>query len=180
MKLTGRRGGIVLAGALIACAAGLLPSVALASPGQPARADAPACSASSTLVWLGLNPDGAAAGTTFYPIEFTNVSRHTCTLYGYPGVAAINGSGRRVGPAAGHGGARHLVTLRRGQTTHALLGIVDAGILCSGRRAFTAAGLQVYPPNQSVKQPIDSFTFRACKTKVYMHVISVQGGLGIP
>jgi Protein of unknown function (DUF4232) len=179
MKLSGRRGRLVFAGAAIACAAGLLPSVALASAGQP-TADAPACTASSTLVWLGLNPDGAALGTTYYPIEFTNVSHHTCTLFGYPGVAAINGTGQRVGPAAGHGGARHLVTLRRGQTTHALLGIVDAGILCTGRHAFTAAGLQVYPPNQSVKQPINSFTFRGCKNKVYMHVTSVQGGLGIP
>lgn len=43
---------------------------------------------------------GAAAGHTYLPIQFTNVGTESCTLYGYPGVSAVE-NGQQVGlPAA--------------------------------------------------------------------------------
>ena len=44
----------------------------------------------------------------------------------------------------------------------------------------TAAGLQVYPPNQTARQLIHSFTFIACPHKVYLHVYPVTPGIGVP
>jgi hypothetical protein len=182
MNLAIRARRRIIAAVAIICSAVLLPAVALASSGGPgprARAAAAACSAASVEVWLGLNPDGATAGTTFYPLEFSNISKHACSLFGYPGVSAVGSSGHRIGPPAEHGGPRHRVTLQPGRTAHALLGIVQAGFI-SGCHGAKGAGLEVFPPGQTVRQPIDSFSFPACKSKVFMHVMSVQSGIGIP
>src|SRR5437763_2774112 len=46
------------------------------------------CTTSSLEVWPGVGPGGAAAGSTYMPIEFTNTGSVSCTLHGYPGVSA--------------------------------------------------------------------------------------------
>ena len=73
-----------LAGAAVACAA-LLTAVAAPAPAGAARA--PRCATSGLVVWLDTQGDGAA-GSIYYKLELTNLSRHTCTLLGYPGVSA--------------------------------------------------------------------------------------------
>jgi hypothetical protein len=171
--------------AAIACGAVMLPAVALAAsaaPGSHAEAAAvPQCHASNIEVWLGLNPDGAAAGTTFYPLEFTNdgFRTRTCYLAGSPSVFAINAKGQRTGPVVRGSDRGHKIILKPGQTANAELGIVDAGII-SGCGQVTAAGLEVTPPGQTASQPINSFTFPACKNKQYMHGADVVFGVGIP
>src|SRR5579871_6870941 len=35
---------------------------------------------------LAVGQQNGAAGTLYYPVDFTNVSSAACTLYGYPGV----------------------------------------------------------------------------------------------
>jgi hypothetical protein len=178
MNLTNRSRRII-ATAAVACAALLVPAVALAS--SPARSQVPACGngSDSTLVWLALAPN-AASGTTYYPVEFANVGTHACTLYGYPGVSAVTGSGKRIGPAAGRFGATpHVVTLQPNQSAHALLGIVTDGTV-RGCHAATGGGLAVYPPGQTVRQVVPDFTFPACTNKVFMHVYPVTPGIGVP
>jgi Protein of unknown function (DUF4232) len=44
-------------------------------------------------------PGGAAAGNVSQVIRFVNVSRSTCSLTGYPGIAALNASGAQVAQA---------------------------------------------------------------------------------
>ena len=45
------------------------------------------------------------------------------------------------------------MTLAHGATTHALVGIVDPGVILASRCGpVTAAGLRVYPPNQERSQ----------------------------
>lgn len=181
VRLTHRAGRRIVAAASIAGAAALLPAVALAAPGGHAHVT-PAtsqCRAANTTVWLGLNADGATAGTTYYPIEFTNTGHSACWLYGYPGVSAVNSSGHRIGPAASHSGTRHTVTLRAGGSAHALLGIVQAGFI-DGCHHARGGGLEVYPPGQTSRKPIDSFTFPVCTNKVFMHVGPVRAGLMVP
>ena len=95
LRISGRKR--LVAAAAIGCAALVGPAVALAAPAGAQPAAVGRCSAASTEVWLGLNPDGATAGTTYYPLEFTNVSRHSCTLAGYPAVWAANSSEHRFG-----------------------------------------------------------------------------------
>ena len=50
---------------------------------------AAACVGSELDVWLNTRGDGAA-GSTFYALEFTNLSSHSCTLTGFPRVSAID------------------------------------------------------------------------------------------
>lgn len=184
MKFLNRRPGWRLmagAAAAVACCAAVVPAVAEASSAAPAAPQVAQCTGGNTYVWLALAPNGAA-GTIYYPIEFTNLGAHACWLYGYPGVSAVTSKGGRVGPPAGRFGQPpkpHKVTLGHNQTAHALLGIIENGII-GGCHAATGGGLSVYPPGQTEKQGIFNFTFPVCKNKVYMHVYPVQAGIGVP
>jgi hypothetical protein len=66
-----------------------------------------------------------------------------------------------------------------GATATAVLGITDVGAF-SPRQCgpVTAAGLRVYPPNQTVSSVVP-FPFRGCSRRgpVYLHVESVQKGI---
>jgi hypothetical protein len=175
----------IIAAAILSCSGILMPAAALAAPATsagPVRASAAAaaqqCTGGNTVVWLGL-PGSGAAGSIFYQLEFSNVGRRTCWLYGYPGVSAINGNGSRVGPAASHSGRRRLVTLSPGATGHAVLQIVEAGNI-AGCHIKTAAGLKVYAPGQRRANIIGGFSFQACSNKRVLSVGPVRPGTGIP
>jgi Protein of unknown function (DUF4232) len=172
----------LIAAVALVCCASLLPGSALASAGAPRRssaaAGAPPCSATSTRVWLGLGLGGGTAGTVYYPLEFSNVGRASCTLYGYPGVSAYGGAVKQVGLPARRNGRHSLtVTIAPGATAHAILGIVDWGAVCS--RSVGAAGLKVYPPGQRVAQEIP-FSFPVCAHASVLVVGPLNAGVGIP
>jgi hypothetical protein len=155
---------LLSAGAL-ACAAALVPAAALAAPGAGAHAGltaTPACTTSGLDIWLNTQGNGAA-GTIYYNLEFTNLSGSTCTLFGYPGVSATNLTGTQLGSAAVRIGATpHTVTLANGATATALVGIVQGGIFPPAQCGpVTAAGLRVYPPNQTQSKRVP-FPFAAC------------------
>ncbi len=108
-----------------------------------------ACATSALKVSLG-QPNGAA-GTTFYPLRFVNTSKVGCTLHGYPGVSAVTASGKQIGsPASRISASSKTVTLLPGKTQSAVLGIIDTGDFSPSQCApVTAAGLKVFPPNQT-------------------------------
>ena len=97
-------------------------------------------------------PGGGAAGTVYVAIDFTNVSGHTCTLYGFPGVSFVTGHpGQQIGAAATRQTTfpSATVTLPAGGNAHAWLGIADAGNYPpSACRPVTAHTVRIYPPNQ--------------------------------
>ena len=173
--ITARR--LLTAGAL-ACAAALIPASALAAPGAAGagRAATPACATSGLDIWLNTQGSGAA-GTIYYNLEFTNLSGSTCTLFGYPGVSGTDLNGTQLGSAAVRiGGTSQTVTLASGATATALLGIVQGGIFPPAQCGpVTAAGLRVYPPNQSQSKRVP-FPFAACgKTGPgYLKIMPVQ------
>jgi hypothetical protein len=174
----GRR-ALAVAAAALACSAALLPTMAQAAPDSHASPQAARCTAANTYVWFALSPSGAA-GTIYYPIEFTNLGSRTCWISGYPRVYGMRASGARFGPAAGRLTTPvRRIMLRRHQTAHALLGIVEPGII-AGCHAVAGAGLIVYPPGQSHSQTVGSFTFSGCSNRVYMHVFAVAAGVGVP
>lgn len=156
----------ITAGAAVVGALMLAPAIALASPGSPARPDAktiaPACETPGLVVWLDTSGNGAA-GTIFYKLHFTNLSGHACTLNGYPFLFAINLKGHQVGPrAVFRKPSPHSVTVGKGKTVTAVLGIVEAGNFPpSACRPVTAAGLRVYPPNQT-RFKVVPFPFSTC------------------
>ncbi|MGZ4165384.1 MAG: DUF4232 domain-containing protein [Solirubrobacteraceae bacterium] len=129
----------------------------------PAGAAAPACNTGGLVIWINTQGNGTA-GTIFYTLNLTNLSGHACTLRGFPGVSAVNLRGGRLGRAAARdtGQAVRTITLTPGHTAHATLGIVDIGALpTSSCPPTTAAGLRVFPPNQSASKVIP-FPFPAC------------------
>ena len=79
---------------------------------------------------------------------------------GTPGAISI--SGHVLGRAAAFSGTPHTVTIRRGHTAAAKLQIVDSGNYPpSACHPVTAAGLRVYPPNQTRAKEVP-FPYSAC------------------
>jgi hypothetical protein len=178
--------------AVVACAAVLAPAAAFAattSAAQHAQAGVSRCSTSDLVVWLNVPPGNAYAGGAFYYLEFTNLSWHACTLHGSPGVSAVGLGGRQLGSAAGgdYSGDTPAVMLAPGATASAKLEIEDPsdfGNSCllpppwqqpwRGWTPVTAAGLDVYPPNQFASTFVP-FPLQACAHTgpVYMGVTPV-------
>ncbi|CAL9601648.1 hypothetical protein SUDANB58_05451 [Streptomyces sp. enrichment culture] len=87
------------------------------------------------------------AGQRNYPVVLTNVSSRTCTLYGYPGAAFVDASGRQLGPDPRRApGSPETVTLPPGRSAWA--GLSFAGPEVSGARAATPAALLLTPPDE--------------------------------
>jgi hypothetical protein len=188
--------------AVLLCAAALAAGCASASPSSPAPpASQPASgssaptsagstSASSSGAATGRCPSSAlhatvdtaqasgAAGSVYYPINFTNVSSSTCTLFGYPGVSFVTGeSGSQLGRAATRNPAAGptAVRLDPGNVAHAILQVAHAGnfdpSLC---KPVTAHWLRIFPPDQFT--PIYArFTTRACSARLPSSVGSQLG-----
>ena len=159
------------------------PAVSPAPAPAPAAA-APACATSALKVAVPAGPGGAAAGSSYYPIRFANVSGASCTLQGYPGVSFVTAQGgRQIGPAATRNAAvaRQLVTLSPGQTVHAELQVVNAqNYPPADCGLVTAHWLKIYPPNQTGPAYV-SFTAQACaKPKQILSVQTVQPGTAGP
>ena len=176
----------------IACAAALAPAAALAATSSPAAQAATAsasCATSGLVVWLTVPPGNDYAGGAYYDLEFTNLSGRACTLRGYPGVSAVSLTGRQLGSPAGWGSAKTTaVRLASGATATAKLQITDTGNYSQcfqrlpqgpGKPGIlpTAAGLRVYPPNQTAATEI-SYPLQACAHTgpVWIHAGPVTAG----
>ena len=151
--------------------------MASGSPAGPAsRAIVRECETPGLVIWLDTNGSGTA-GSTFYHLEFTNLSGHRCTLNGFPFVRAVDLRRHSLGSRAAfdHRTPR-VVTIGRGKTARAVLQIVDTGNFSpSACHPVTAAGLRVYPPNQT-RSKVIPFPFSACSRKgpVYLIVRPVR------
>jgi hypothetical protein len=140
----------------------------------------------------GPPPGNGYAGGAYYDLEFTNLSGHACTLHGYPGVPAVSVTGRQLGSPAGWGRpTTTTVTLSNGATATAKLDIADTGTYTQcfqrlpqgpGRPGIlpTAAGLRVYPPNQTVATfvpyPLQAFTATQQVSATVKSPTSISGG----
>jgi len=154
---------------------------------QRAAEGAPRCATPRLRISVGTGAGtGASTGTstgasaprvTRYRLEFTNVSGATCTLSGYPEVAAYRGDGAQIGNEAGRDtsvAARHIV-LAPGASAHAA---ITASVSRGPCRPVDAAGLRVVPPGQKAASYI-RHTLRACsaagpRAPVFLRVRAVQ------
>ena len=147
---------------LVALCAVAAPIAALAvTDASAAGASTPPCETSGLVIWMNTQGNGTA-GTIFYTLNFTNLSGHTCTLRGFPGVSATRLNGSQLGKPGNRdtGQTVKTITINNGRTAHATLGIVDIGAL-PNCPPTTAAGLRVFAPNQTRAQFIP-FPFSAC------------------
>jgi hypothetical protein len=171
----------VVAGA--GAAAAIMPAISASASQDALATTTPRCGNSAVTAWIG-EPGSAAAGSAYYELELSNISGHTCTLYGFPGVSAVGTGGVQLGsPAARQAGdAERVVTLTPGATAHALLQVANTGnfprTACVPK---TAAGLKVYAPGDTAAKFIP-FTFSACSKPgdVFLHVRTTVAGTGIP
>ena len=174
--------GLTCAVALGAGSAVWATSSASAAPAQPA-AIIPMCTASNLAVWVNLEQANAAAGTGYYPLEFTNISGHACGTGGYPGVSATGANGKQLGDAAGRNSIYRAqsVTIPAGGTVHALFSWGSAEVSTSGCKPEVAQELKVYPPNS--RTAISTFfDLPACTvggSHVYLHVSVIVPGTNI-
>jgi hypothetical protein len=175
------RGSVTVRTCTIAtiAAASALALAAVSASGAPTTAakTAASCRTSELVVWIDTRGD-AGAGSVFYTLEFTNQSGHVCTLTGYPGVSAIDLHGHRLGSAGSRNPSGvHLVSLPNGATAGAPLRIAQAANFPpSACNLVAAAGLRVYPPNQTASKVVP-IAFNACSRTgpVYLSVKAVQG-----
>lgn len=157
------------------------PGAAPAPTPTPVSSGAPACATSALHVAVPSGSGNAAAGSSYFPIQFGNTSSSPCTLYGYPGVSFVSAAGgSQIGAPATRNPTfpARLVTLSPGQTVHATLQVVDAmNYPAAGCGLVTAHWLRIYPPNQTAPVYV-SFTAQTCsKAKAILSVQAVQTGL---
>jgi len=160
----------VIGAVAICCATVATPLVALAATAPAAqaapavaRAAIPTCTTSGLDISMGQNTYDAT-GTMYYTVQFTNLSGHACVIEGYPGVAAINMKGHPIGHAAVRMGGSPPVmfTLKNDGQVASSLRVLDPGhFSTSSCKAATAAGLRIYPPDQTTAR-IVPFPFLTC------------------
>lgn len=152
---------------------------AQAAPQQPSGP--PGCATSALRATVLATQGGAALGSTYYPVQFTNISSSTCNLYGYPGVSFVSApGGSQIGIPATENPAhpRQFIDVGPGQSAHAVLQVVVAqnypAATCGA--IVTAHWLRIYPPNQTA--PLyASFTAQTCsKGRTTLTVQTVQAG----
>jgi hypothetical protein len=115
-------------------------------------APSPLAPCSTAALRASVGSANGAAGSIYYPLDFTNISGTPCGLYGFPGVsfAAAPGGGQLGGAAIRNPTFRPaLVTLAPGQVAHASVQVVVAqNYPASICKPATAHWLRVYPPGQ--------------------------------
>jgi hypothetical protein len=161
------------------CLAATVALLVLAAPTAGASgavvSGPPPCKTSGLDIWFEPEIGGGTAGSIFYRFQFTNFSKHNCTLRGYPKVFAANLAGHRFGSAASQEETTspHTVSLSPGDSASALVRVVEAGNFSpSDCHPVMAAGFRVSPPGQSASRFVP-FPFEAC-AKVGHSNLSVQ------
>jgi len=162
---------------------------ATSSPAAPAATAIPRCAGAlgqdgNVSAWVAVDQGSGTAGATYYPLEFTNTSRHACSLDGYPGVSAISRAGQQLGSPAAWGtmnGARPVV-LAPGATAHTILAYHDVEAytprVCDP--VDTTIALRIYLPGQR-SATYAAFGFEACSHPgvAYMSIAEpIRAGVG--
>jgi hypothetical protein len=173
--------GLIAASAAVA--AGSSGAVLAADTSRTAPAAVRACTADDLGVWLAVAQLNGAAGSVYYPLQFTNLSRHACAMRGFAGVSAVDRNLHQLGSPAGRD---HVVPVRNvvlapGRTAHAVLRYGDVTVSTAPgchptSRTFE---LRVYPPGQR-HATYAAFDFEVCSHAgpVYMDIGPVQAGVG--
>jgi hypothetical protein len=135
------------------------------------------CPASRLKVTIDIGAAGAAAGSTYYPIEFTNASAVSCRLDGYPDAWFGTSAGHRIGAAAGRdrGVTAHPVHLPPGATAHAWLQVTDAANYpAKACRPVIAHVLLIRAPGAASASPVRR-AFPACAAAMHGHgILTIQ------
>jgi hypothetical protein len=176
-----------VAGLAISTAAYAATSSATANTADTASitaAAAPQCTAFDLGVWVAVGQPNGAAGTIYYRLEFTNLGARACSLFGFPGVSAIDHDGQQLGSPANwiRTASSQTVVLAPGATAHTVLAYHDAAVSTEPGcdPVSSAPVLRVYPPDQ-YSATFAAFGFEACSHPgvFYMSIVGpIVPGVG--
>jgi hypothetical protein len=172
-----------LIAATAASAAGSSGAVLASDTARTTATAVPACTAADLGAWVAVTQGNGAAGSIFYPLQFTNLSRHACAMRGFPGVSAIDRNGHQLGSPAGwdHVVPARTVVLAPGATAHTILRWSDVTIstTTSCHPVNSTFELRVYPPGQR-QATFAAFDLPACSHAgpVYLDVEPIVPGVG--
>jgi len=178
----------LLAVGLIAATAARSPGTALAAntaltADRAPAAQIPACTAGDLGAWVAVTQGNGAAGSVYYPLQFTNLSGHACAMRGFPGVSAIDRNGHQLGSPAGRDRVvpARTVVLAPGATAHTILRWSDAEVTTAPgcHPTFGTFELRIYPPNQ-FSATYAAFDLEACSHAgpIYLTVEPILPGPG--
>jgi Protein of unknown function (DUF4232) len=177
---------VAMAAAAVAVAGLGISSAAFASSassGRPAPAPVPACTAADLGAWVASDQGNGAAGSIYFPLQFTNLTRHACSMRGFPGVSAVNRLGRELGSPASreYTSVPRTVVLAPGATVHAILRWSDVAVTTEPGcdPTYSAAQLRIYPPGQ-YQATYTMFSLEVCSHPGanYMSIGPVIPGVG--
>ena len=188
LSTTARRVATVIAAASLTGLIAATTAFAASSSGTALAADTapaavPACTAADLGAWVAVDQGNGAAGSIYYPLQFTNLSRHACAMRGFPGVSAIDRNGHQLGSPA-RWAARvpaRTVVLAPGATAHTILQYSDVEVTTAPgcHPVFSTFELRVYPPGQyGATHAV--FGLEACSHAgpIYMSVEPILPGVG--
>jgi Protein of unknown function (DUF4232) len=143
------------------------------------------CKTASLKLTVDNSQAGGAAGSTYFPVDFTNTTSAACAMTGYPGVSfvsAANGTGRQIGAAAQRDPEFGAVAVRLqpGGDSHAWLQVSEAGNYPDATcHQVTAHGLRVYPPDETAAAYLAQ-DFPACSAAsvTQLTIMPVRTGKG--
>lgn len=188
LSTTARRVAAVIAAASLTGLIAATTAFAASSSGTTLAADTapaavPACTAADLGAWVAASQGNGAAGSIYYPLQFTNLSRHACAMRGFPGVSAIDRNGHQLGSPArwATGVAARTVVLAAGATAHTILRYSDVEVSTAPGcdPVFSTFELRVYPPGQ-YSATYAFFGLEACSHAgpIYMSVEPILSGVG--
>jgi hypothetical protein len=166
-----------------AVAAGSSGAVLTADTSRAAPAAVRACTAADLGAWVAVTQVNGAAGSSYWPLQFTNLSRHSCAMRGFPGVSAVDRNGHQLGSPAGrdHVIPSRTVVLAPGATAHTLLRYGDVTVATAPgcHPTFRTFELRIYPPGQ-YRATYAAFDLETCSHAgpVYLSVEAVRPGVG--
>jgi hypothetical protein len=148
--------------------AGDAPTTAPATADGGGTAASSRCHTSDLKVTVAADEGGGAAGTSYEALVFTNASKRTCTLYGYPGVSYVAGDqGTQINDPFQRQTAtkKPTVSLKPGAAAHASIGIPNYQNYPAATCKPTAVrGFRVYPPDETAAVFV-SQSMKACSVK---------------
>ncbi|MGH3217521.1 MAG: DUF4232 domain-containing protein [Streptosporangiaceae bacterium] len=184
------RRGCALAAAV--AAGGLLAGCGTVTAGSTAGSTAAPhagltpCGTASLTVAVNTGQASALAGSTYYPVDFTNTSKAACGMSGFPGVSFVSAggsSGRQIGAAAQQNPAYSTLAVRipAGGTAHAWLQVaVSSNYPASACKPVSAHWLRITAP-QATGAGYVSFSSGACASAAtpLLIVMPVRAGKAV-
>jgi hypothetical protein len=144
------------------------------------------CSTTSLALTVDDGQADAGAGSSYYPLNFTNTSGATCEMYGFPGVSFVTaptGQGEQVGAAAlrGEAFAKVAILLSPRGSAHAWLKVATAvNYPASACHPVTVHWLRVYPPGDTAAGYVGhAFTTCSSVSAPLLTVLPVRSGDGV-